>query len=371
MHLKLLPIVILFALLMGSCSSQEAKKHDPPPVKVAAAKVDRGDIDLPLILTGNLTYNADARLSARVAAQVTSLHVRDGQVVKKDQLLLSLDESEIQDTANAAMEDLKKHQARCDFLKTEWDKNVGLFKTGAISQIQYDQKHSAYRNALAQVDADKALLAKAKQDLIWTKVKSPITGVLSVRYVDIGDWVAKGKKLFQISDFDPIYLKAFLADRDVARLRFKEACPEAIETDVTVDAYPEKTFKGRITYVGPAADRGGVFEVRAYMDNPKMLLREGMFARARVVPERLKGVLRIPLTALTDKVRPNEDNTVFVVEKDSRVRLRRIQIGANDARYVQVRKGLKQGDIVVVYGKEILSTGVRVELTDMVRPKAP
>lgn len=359
------------ALLIGSCSPQEGKKHEPPPVKVAAAKVERGDIELPLLLTGNLTYNADAVIAARVAAQVTSRDVRDGQIVTKGQLLVRLDETEIKDVSNAAMEDLKKHQARCDYLKTEWEKNRVLFKTGAISEIQYDQKHSTYRNALAQVEADKALLAKAKQDLIWTKVKSPIHGVLSQRYVEIGDWVAKGQKLFEISDFDPIYLKAFLADRDVARLRFKEACPEAIETDVTVDAYPKKTFKGRITYVGPAADRGRVFEVRAYMDNPNMLLREGMYARARVVPERLKGVLRIPLTALNDKIRPNEDNTVFVVQKDSRVRLRRIAIGANDARYVQVRKGLKEGDVVVVYGKEILSTGVRVDLTDMVRPKAP
>jgi RND family efflux transporter MFP subunit len=361
MRVKLCAIVILFALLLGSCTSKDAEKREPPPVKVATAIADRGDIELPLFLSGNLRYNADATLSARVAAQITSLNVRDGQLLKKGRLILTLDESEIKDTAEAAMEDLKKHQALRDFLRTEWERNADLFKNGAISRIQYDRKHSAYLNAVAQVEADKALLAKAKQDLIWTKVKSPITGVLSRRYVEIGDWVAKGQKLVEISDFDPIYLRAFLADRDVARLRFDEARPKAPETDVTVDAYPGKTFKGRITYVGPAATRGRVFEVRVYMSNPRMLLREGMFARTRVVTKRLTGVIRAPRTAMNDKIRPNADNTVFVVEKDSRVRLRRILTGAADARYVQVRKGLEQGDVLVVYGKEVLISGSRVE----------
>jgi len=367
MSLRLLVILIPVILLQAACSPEQHKKP-APPVKVGPAVVDRGDIELPLILSGNLTYTANTTVSARVSSQVTSLKVEDGQSVEKGQILLTLDQAEIKDLAEAASADLKKHTAELQYNKSEWEKNADLFKTGSVSQIQYDQKLSAYHGSRAQVEADTALLAKAKQDLKWTSVNAPITGVLANRYVEIGDWVSKGRKLFEISDYTRIYVKAFLPDKDVARLNVMKGSQLGKEADVTVDAYPGKIFKGKITYVGAAADRRRIFEVRVYVDNPKMLLREGMFARARTVPKRVKGVLRAPVGALLDKIRNNADNTVFLVDKEKKAQLTRIRIGANDVRHAQVISGLKEGDTVVVYGKEILSSGRRVELTGTYAP---
>lgn len=351
------PLIVAAVLLLQACSADRQQKHEPPPVRVEVLCTDHGDIAVPLMLSGNLTYTADTTVAARVSSQITSLDVVDGQMVKDGQILVTLDESEIRDLVDAALADLKTHEAILKYQKSEWEKNRELLKTAAISEIQYDQILSEYHHARARVEADKALLAKAKQDLHWTKVRAPITGVLSERYVEVGDWVKKGDRLFEISDYRQIYLKAFLCDRDVAKLQRESGGESDTAVDVTVDAYPGKTFKGTITYIAPAANRCKVFEVRAYIDNPDMVLTEGMFARARLVPNRIANVVRVPIFALRGKIRDNESNSVFVVDKDNRVTLKEITIGASDHVYAQVLHGLKEGERVVVYGKEILSTG--------------
>ena len=104
----------------------------------------------------------------------------------------------------------------------------------------FDQKLTAFQNATAQVDADKALLDRATEDLKKTQVTSPITGVLSKRYVERGDWVSEGKRLFQISDYQRIYLEAFLTDLDVGKLSPKQIRSKGEDAEVTLDAYPER-----------------------------------------------------------------------------------------------------------------------------------
>jgi RND family efflux transporter MFP subunit len=361
MALRLTIIVICALIIQSGCSQEGARPHRAPPVKVVVQHVDRGDIEFPLIISGNLTYNADTTVSARVAGQVTSLDVRDGQRVTKGQLLITLDKSELKDLVEAASGDLKKHIALLQFNKAEWEKGADLVKGGAISPIEYDRKLSTYHNSMAQVEADRALLAKVRQDLEWADVKAPITGVLSDRYVEKGDWVQRGQRLFVIGDFSPIYLKGFLADKQLARLQAKEAATSGIDAKVTVDAYPGKKFDGTISYLAPAGTPGRVFEVRVYMENADMLLREGMFARARTVPHRLRGVLRVPATALLDIIRTHESNRVFRVNADGTVKLTQVKIGPNDTRHAEILEGLRENDRVVVYGKEVLTSGVRVE----------
>ncbi len=241
-------IAFMFTLLIfAACAEKQEKKPPPPPMKVGAQTVDKGNIEQILDLSGSLSFIANTTVSSEVSAQVKSIEVQDGQAVGEGQLLLVFDETKIKETANQAAANLQKDEATLTYNKIDWEKNQELFKSNSISQTQYEQKLSNYQNSLAQVGANRAVLAKAMEDLKKTRVKAPISGLLSNRYVERGDWVSEAGKLFMISDHRKVYLEAFLSDIDVGKLNVKKIITDGVDGEVTVDSYPGKVFRGKLT----------------------------------------------------------------------------------------------------------------------------
>ena len=266
---------------------------------------------------------------------------------------------------------LQRDEATLAFNKTEWEKSLELFKSGAVSQTQHDQKFSLYRTSVGQVEANRGALAKADEDLRKTKVMSPIPGLLSDRYVEKGDWVSEGGRLFQVSDYSKIRLEAFISDMDVGKLNVKKAVTEGVDAGVTVDSYPGAVFKGKLTYIQPVANQSRLFQIRIYLENPEMQLLQGMFVRGRIVVKTIPNVVRVPIGGLLEQVRENDPNTVFVVDEEQKAKLIRIRIGRSDARNTEVLEGAKEGDKIVVRGKEILSTGQPLQVTELPRTQDP
>jgi membrane fusion protein, multidrug efflux system len=362
--------LLLTLSVLGACAEKKGEKPPPPPIKVGILKVDKGNIEQMLDLSGSLSFNANTTVSSEVSAQVRSIEVSDGQSVQEGQILLVFDDTKIKETANQATANLQKDGATLAYNRIDWEKNLELYKSGSISHSQYEQKLSNYQNSLAQVEADKAVLAKATEDLKKTKVKAPISGLLSNRYVEKGDWVSEAGRLFMISDYSKVYLEAFLSDIDVGKLNVKRIIDEGVEGEITVDSYPGRIFHGRLTYIQPVANVGRLFQVRLYLDNPDMMLLQGMFARGRTVHKIIPGVVRVSLESLLEQIRDNDYNTVFVVDSDNKAALTRIKIGAIDSKNAAVLEGLKPGDSVVVRGKEILSSGQPLTPTEIQAPKA-
>src|SRR5271157_4156082 len=364
MIVRIFTILMLTMLLLSGCGPRQEKNLPPPAIKVGAVAVENGDLKQTLEVSGNLHFIANTTVSSEVSAQVKTLDVRDGQPVKQGKTLLTFDDSIIRAAADQARGNLQKDEATLAFNKTEYDKNAPLLQSGSISQSTYDQKYSAYQNAVGQVEADKAALAKAQEDLKHTVVDAPITGVLSNRFVEKGDWVSTGGKLFQISDYTTIYLQTFLSDRDVAKLNITKVIQEGrgVEAEVKVDPYPTKTFKGSIDYIQPVTNQNRLFEARIYIDNRGMQLFEGMYVRAEVVVKTIPDVVRIPIESLLEQVHSNEMNAVVLEKKRKQAEITRIRIGETDRHYAAVLDGLNPGDRVVVEGKEVVNSGQPLEV---------
>ncbi|MBI4962767.1 MAG: efflux RND transporter periplasmic adaptor subunit [Desulfomonile tiedjei] len=366
---RIVAILACCLLIFTACSRKQESKPPPPAMSVGVVTLDRGNIEQTLDVSGTLTYVANTTVSAEVSAQVKSIEVYDGEPVALGQLLLIFDETKIQATRDQALGNLQKDEATLAFSKTEWEKNLELFKSGAISQTQYDQKFSVYRTSVGQVEADRAALAKANEDLKKTKVLAPIPGLLSDRYVEKGDWVSEGRKLFQVSDYSKIRLEAFISDLDVGKLNVKKAVTDGVDAEVTVDSYPGTVFKGKLTYIQPVANQSRLFQIRIYLENPEMQLLQGMFARGRIVVKVTPDMVRVPISGLLEQVRENDSNTVFVVDQEEKAKLVRIKIGKSDARNAAVLEGANVGDKVVVRGKEILSSGQPLQVTELPRTR--
>ncbi len=359
-HLTIFLLIMLLLVLPG-CSKKEAHKPPPPPIKVTTETVVRGDMAKNLHVSGPLRFIANTTVSAEVSAQVNSIEVADGQAVKQEQLLLVFDDVKIREIVNEAEYALRRDQALLRFGKADYEKNLTLLKSGSVSQTVFDQKLSVYENLVARVQMDEAALAKAQEDLKDCRVKAPIPGRISKRYIEKGDWVTSGGKLFRISDFRQIYLEAHVSDLDLAKLDVRKILKQGVEATVVVDSYPSETFTGKLTYVEPVAGQTRLFEIRIYMDNREMRLLEGMHGRGRIAFDRVRNKLKIPLTTLLDEIRENYRNTVFVVDNDNRAHVKKIQLGMTNRQYAEVTDGLKEGDMLVQRGKEVLTSGLLVE----------
>ena len=139
--------------------------------------------------------------------------------------------------------------------------------------------------------------------------------------------MSEGGKLFLVSDYSRIYLEAFLSDMEVGRLDVGKVVREGVDGEVSVDSYPGKIFKGKLTYIQPVASQARLFQIRIYLDNPDLVLLQGMFARGRIVVKTIPGVLRVPIGALMEQVRVNDTNTVFLVDQNKKAQLTRVKIG--------------------------------------------
>lgn len=362
------PFALVIALILTGCSDKKETIPPPPPMKVGAMAVDRGPITIGLQVSGMMKFAANTTLSAEVSAQVESIEVEDGQLVAAGQILLKLDQTKIKEAAEQASANLKRDEASLSFSRSELERNKGLFESGSVSHSVYEQKLTAYQNAVSQVDADRALLARAREDLKKTQVTSPVSGVLSKRYVEKGDWVSEGKRLFQISDYQRIYLEAFITDLDVGKLSVKKIRSEGENAEVTLDAYPGETFSGRLTYIEPVANDNRLFEIRIYVDNADMSLLQGMVGRGRIVVRTIPDVLRVPVVGLLNEIRPDADNAVYCVDPDNRARLTQIKVGEINHAYAAVLDGLSEGNPVVVQGKEVLSSGQLLAATKVPGP---
>lgn len=360
-NLCLVLIMIVAVTLPLGCSKAPENKPKPPPIKVETATVKRGDLAKRLHVSGPLRFIANTTVSAEVTAQVKSIHVSDGQNVNEGQLLIVFDDTKIRETLVHAGFTLQKDEATLALNKKDYERNLSLFEKKSVSQTVLDQKFSAYKNSVAQVEMDRAVYAKAIQDLKNTRVRSPITGWISKRYVERGDWVDEGGKLFQISDFRKVYLRAYLSDLDLAKLDLEKVRDGGVPTTVEVDSYPGKIFHGKLSYVEPVANEARLFEARTFLENKDMLLLQGMFGRGKVAVGNARDVLKIPLAALLGQLRDNHENRVFVVDSHNSALLKKIIIGKSNRIYAQVIEGLEEGDVVVVRGKEVLTTGQQVQ----------
>ncbi len=356
---------MILLLILSGCTQKQENKISAPAIKVGVAAAEKGTIKMRLHVSGPLRFIAHTTVAAEVSAQVKSIPVEDGQAVNQGQLLLIFNDTKINENAIHAASTLQKDEATMAFNKAELEKNEKLFKSNSISQSVYDQKVSAYETSRAQVEMDRAVFAKAMDDMKKTRVKCPIKGRISKRYVERGDWVSEGGKLFQISDYSKIYLEARVSDIDLAKLPVKKIYEEGIDAEVRVDAYPGRVFNGKLSYIEPVADENNLFEIRIYMENPEMMLLQGMFARAAIIFDTLNDVLRIPRAALLDPVRNQDHNSVFVVTPDKKASFTRVKIGITNRIYAEILEGLKEGDMLVVKGKETLSTGYTLDPTGL------
>jgi membrane fusion protein (multidrug efflux system) len=358
---------VAVAALLSACDrgkeGDKAKQAAAaPPPAVVVAEVVRKTVPL----YGEFVAQTDARetveIRARVQAFLEAQHFTEGTVVKKDQLLFTLDKREYEAKLQQALAELEVAKAKLGKMETDERRLKPLAERRAVPQQDYDNAAANLLSAQAAVSAARAKVVAVELDLSYCTIKSPIAGLIGRRLVAPGNLVGKGEAtlLDTVSSIDPIRVNATISEAEY--LRFSAASKERGNEHAPLElmladgsVFPHK---GKLVIVDRAVDqKTGTLTIAAEFPNPEGLLRPGQFGRVRAVIAMVSDAILVPMRAVQEV---QGMKSVLVVGADNTVALRPIQPGETVGDLLIVRDGVKPGERVIVDGLQKARPGAKV-----------
>ena len=358
------------ALLCCPACREKPRATTPSPPTVEVADVTQADVPIYHEWIGSLDGLVNAQIRAQVTGYLLTQNYREGDPIKKGDLLFEIDARPFQAALDQAKGLLAQTEAR--FGKTELDvkRYAPLVKDRAISQEEYDDAVQADLEAKAAVVSAQAQVEQAQLNLGFTKITSPIDGIASIAKAQIGDLVGPATgELTTVSTIDPIkayynvteqayinFTKLFSTETD-RNERLKQLEIELILADGTM--YP---LKGRIyaadRQIGPTT---GALRLEALFPNPGNALRPGQFARVRVKLDTRRDALLVPQRAVSEL---QGSYQVAVVGADNKIHVQPVQVGERRGSLWMIEDGLRAGQHVVVEGIQRARDGLLVNTTN-------
>ena len=371
-------VFVCIALLWLSACSKEQPAALPPPV-VEVAEVVQKDVPIVDEWVGTTDGLVNATILAQVTGYLISQNYKEGDSVKKGQMLFEIDPRPFQAALDQAQGTLAQMEALYKDAHANLLRHQPLFDQGAISKESLDSYVSADKSAEGQVLAAKAAVEKAQLDLGFTKITSPIDGVAGIAKAQVGDLVGpagQSRELTTVSTIDPIKvycaineqtyikgMKRFATDLASGLEKVKKLQTELILEDGSI--YPHQ---GRFYAIDRQVDvRTGTLRVAALFPNPNYFLRPGQFVRVRVLVDTKKGALLVPQRAVTELQGMYQ---VAVVDTGNKVDIRSVKPGERYGSLWEIEKGLKPGERVVAEGVQKVKQGMLVNPKPFV-PSSP
>ena len=305
------------------------------PVETAAVETAR----LPQSITtvGSLRSDESVTLRPEVAGRIAAIQFTEGQRVAKGATLVRLDSA-----INQA--ELQQARANLTLAKSKFDRAVDLAKSNFISGQAKDEAENNLRVAEAALALVEARLAK-------TEIKAPFSGIIGLRSVSVGDYVKEGADLVNLEAIDPLKVDFRVPEVYLRQVQAGQSL------EIALDAYPNRSFDGRVLAVNPLVDAAGrSVVIRAQVKNQDASLRPGMFARVRLITKDVSEALVVPEQALVPQ---GNEQFVFKVVDNRAVRTK-VDVGQRRDGKAEILNGVAAGDIIVTAGQLRLRDGAPV-----------
>ncbi len=337
----------------GERNRAAASRRDAIPVSVQPVR--SGPFEITARLTGNVEPIQSVQVISKVRGRVAQVVKDIGDPVKAGDTLVVIDPVDYGLEARRLEGALE--QARADHQQADRDLNRAreLAKVHVISTQALQAAESRSQVAGGREKEAEAALGLARERLSDTKIASPIDGVVTGRFVDVGTMVdnqmmgdRSAVAVYEVKNLRRVKLSVGISEKDLPRARAGQ------RARVRVGALPDRTFEGTLTRVSPSLAPGTRrAEAEIEIDNPESLLKPGMFATAELVIDRQEGAITVPRDAVVDRGgRP----VVFVARGD-RAKMVPVTLGGGDDRSYVVTAGLRPGDRLILKGQTILEDG--------------
>jgi len=344
-YIFLLTSALFFGLFLTGCGPDEKNKDDDEKKEVAipirTTEVIQGDIKAYYPTTTTLESEFEALVVAKVGGVVEKFYVEEGDQVKAGQPLVQIETDRLKLELARSASELNK-------MKNELDRTAAIYKKKLVSSETYDRLRFEYESQLSQYEL-------SKLELNFATVEAPIDGVISKRYVKVGNMIRTNESVYHITDFDPLHAVIYVPEKELNKIAVGQVA------QVQVDARTDKAFNGFVKRISPIVDaNSGTFKVTIEVSDKENMLKPGMFGRLLIIYDERNDTVLVDKKAVL-----SEDNNHWVfVLRDGRAFRQSIKPGYVNDEHFEVLEGLNIGDIVVNMGQNSLKDDSLIEVIE-------
>jgi len=366
------PVALFATLLAAGCARKQASP--PPPVAVEVVPVVQKDVPIVGEWIGTLDGSVNADIRPKVEGYVLRQFYKEGQFDRRNDPLFEIDPRQFRAALEQARGSLARAEAQAANAAKDVERFTPLAAQRAISQQELDHALSAERDGKGAVASARAAVDQAALSLGWTRVTSPIDGIVGIARTQVGDLVSPQSIMATVSTVDPIRVTIGISEREYmerAALINRASYPttergpslDLIFADGTV--FPEK---GKAVLVDRDVNvKTGTLTVKGFFPNPHNILRPGQYAHVRAELGMRPGALVVPQRAVTEL---QGGARVAVAGADGKAEIRSVELGPRTADLFVVEKGLQAGDKVIVTGLQYLRPGTPISVQAAASPAA-
>jgi multidrug efflux system membrane fusion protein len=360
--------VIAMAIVSG-CNNADAPDGKPPqgpPPNVKIAQPLNQTVTEWDEYTGRIEAMESVDIRSRVSGYLDKVNFKDGEKVKKGDLLFVIDPRPFKAQLDYATAELERIKSRKELAVNDMARAERLFRVKAISKEEFDARQKGLREASAAVESASANVVTARLNLEFTQIRAPIDGRIGRELITFGNLVKSDDTLLTtIVSTDPVYVYVDADERAVLKYRRQmqqqgkpNASIEGTPVELALTDEADFLHQGALDYLAPRADTAtGTVTLRGVFANADELLRPGFFARLRVRASEPYSALLLPDRAIgTDQAQ----RFVWVMNQSNQVEYRKLELGAHIGQSRVIKKGVSAGDWVVTEGLQKLRPGIEV-----------
>jgi RND family efflux transporter MFP subunit len=339
--------LVLLALIFGIYSCNKAKSDNQngasgtiaTSYSVSVITAARKDVTDSFSQVGTIVAYNDVAVISETSGRVVKVDAEVGDYKPAGSVLVEVD-SELKVAA------YKAAQVTYEKAKKDLERYEALYKEGSISDSQIEQARWSYQSAESQYIV-------VRRQLNDTRITTPISGIVTARYVNIGNMVMGAPQatvVANVVDISRLKVKVNVSEKDVIRIKVGE------KVEVTTDVFPGEVFAGSIFSISSKGDEGHTYPVEVVLKNSKQQIKAGMFGRVMFTPKSAGNVIVIPRESIVGSVK----NAALYVVNNNVAKLCSVVTGKEAGTDIEILSGLQEGELVVVNGQNNLSDNAPV-----------
>ncbi len=359
-------LLVLCLLVLVGCHSKK-RAATPPMRKLQVAQVRFDTLASPMSFTGQLSSNYSAVIQPRISGYLTAKHYKKGMPVRRGQLLFTIDPSQINTQLLAAEAELNSARAQAIEARNNYERAVPLAKIEAISRSQLDEYTAQYQSAQSAVRSAEQQLKNARLESGYTRIYSPIDGIIGQTSATEGDYVGVGTEfsiLATIENIDTVSVNLSIPVSEYLERRTPDTLPTYDNSNLLSNIrlymsdgslYP---YQGSYGYTQPSvSSQTGTIVISVNFPNPAQILKSGQYARISADVGEPQPCAIVPQRSVVQDL---DQTSVWVVQADSTLTFRNVVLGTTiDSMWI-VREGLRQGERVLVEGLQRARNGEKI-----------